>query len=46
VIFVDDDRVVAVGKHRDLLDDDRRYRATVTRQTEDEIQDQAEEVLA
>lgn len=42
VIFVADGRVVAVGKHRDLLDSDRRYRTTVTRQTEDET----EEVLA
>ena len=42
VIFVVDDRVVAVGKHRDLLEIEP-YRATVTRQTQAE---EAEEVLA
>jgi ABC-type multidrug transport system fused ATPase/permease subunit len=36
VIFVAADRVVAVGKHRELLASDARYRRTVTRQTEDE----------
>ncbi|HEU4945854.1 MAG TPA: ABC transporter ATP-binding protein [Kribbella sp.] len=41
VVFVVADRVVAVGKHRDLLASEPRYRATVTRQTEE-----AEEVLA
>jgi ABC-type multidrug transport system fused ATPase/permease subunit len=39
VIFLADDQVVAVGKHRDLLDSDPRYRRTVTRQTEDETED-------
>jgi ABC-type multidrug transport system fused ATPase/permease subunit len=42
VIFVVDDRVVAVGKHRDLLEIEP-YRATVTRQTQAE---ETEEVLA
>jgi ABC-type multidrug transport system fused ATPase/permease subunit len=36
VIFVAAGRVVAVGKHRELLDTDRQYRRTVTRQTEEE----------
>jgi ABC-type multidrug transport system fused ATPase/permease subunit len=36
VIFVADGRVVAVGKHRQLLDEQPQYRSTVTRQTEDE----------
>ena len=36
VIFVAAGRVVAVGKHRDLLETDSLYRRTVTRQTEDE----------
>ncbi|TDO49213.1 ABC-type multidrug transport system fused ATPase/permease subunit [Kribbella sp. VKM Ac-2527] len=36
VIFVAAGRVVAVGKHRDLLENEPRYRRTVTRQTEDE----------
>jgi ABC-type multidrug transport system fused ATPase/permease subunit len=36
VIFVAAGRVVAVGKHRDLLETDPLYRRTVTRQTEDE----------
>jgi len=36
VIFVAAGRVVAVGKHRELLETDRQYRRTVTRQTEDE----------
>jgi ABC-type multidrug transport system fused ATPase/permease subunit len=35
VAFVADGRVVAVGKHRDLLVSEPRYRATVTRETED-----------
>jgi ABC-type multidrug transport system fused ATPase/permease subunit len=37
VIFVAADRVVAVGKHRDLLETEPRYRLTVTRQTEEEV---------
>jgi ABC-type multidrug transport system fused ATPase/permease subunit len=37
VIFVAADRVVAVGKHRDLLGTEPRYRLTVTRQTEEEV---------
>ncbi|MEV8374628.1 ABC transporter ATP-binding protein [Kribbella sp. NPDC056861] len=36
VIFVATGRVVAVGKHRELLESDSQYRWTVTRQTEDE----------
>ncbi|TCM41864.1 ABC transporter ATP-binding protein [Kribbella sp. VKM Ac-2568] len=36
VIFVAAGRVVAVGKHRELLQTDQLYRRTVTRQTEDE----------
>jgi ABC-type multidrug transport system fused ATPase/permease subunit len=36
VSFVAAGRVVAVGKHRDLLEKDPLYRRTVTRQTEDE----------
>jgi ABC-type multidrug transport system fused ATPase/permease subunit len=36
VIFVAAGRVVAVGKHRQLLETDPQYRRTVTRQTEDE----------
>jgi len=39
VVFVADDHVVAVGKHRELLETESRYRATVTRQTEDEIEE-------
>jgi len=35
VAFVAGGRVVAVGKHRDLLVSEPRYRATVTRETED-----------
>jgi ABC-type multidrug transport system fused ATPase/permease subunit len=37
VIFVAADRVVAVGKHRDLLGTEPFYRLTVTRQTEEEV---------
>jgi ABC-type multidrug transport system fused ATPase/permease subunit len=36
VIFVAAGRVVAVGKHRQLLEEQPQYRSTVTRQTEDE----------
>jgi ABC-type multidrug transport system fused ATPase/permease subunit len=36
VIFVAAGRVVAAGKHRDLLDREPQYRRTVTRQTEQE----------
>ncbi|WP_020392015.1 ABC transporter ATP-binding protein [Kribbella catacumbae] len=36
VIFVAAERVVATGKHRELLARDPLYRRTVTRQTEDE----------
>ena len=35
VIFVAAGRVVAVGKHRELLETDPQYRRTVTRQTEE-----------
>jgi ABC-type multidrug transport system fused ATPase/permease subunit len=34
VAFLRDGRVVAVGRHRDLLDDNPTYRAVVTRETE------------
>jgi ABC-type multidrug transport system fused ATPase/permease subunit len=34
VAFLRDGRIVAVGRHRDLLDTDRGYRAVVTRETE------------
>ncbi|WP_371405033.1 ABC transporter ATP-binding protein/permease [Kribbella sp. NBC_00662] len=36
VIFVAAGRVVATGKHRDLLETEPHYRRTVTRQTEEE----------
>ena len=36
VIFVAEGRVVAVGKHRRLLETEAQYRRTVTRQTEEE----------
>ena len=36
VVFVAAGEVVAVGKHRDLLANEPRYRAVVTRETEDE----------
>ncbi|WUJ72725.1 ABC transporter ATP-binding protein/permease [Kribbella soli] len=36
VIFVAAGRVVATGKHRDLLENEPQYRRTVTRQTEEE----------
>ncbi len=35
VAFLDGDRVAAVGTHRDLLDTHPRYRAVVTRETQD-----------
>jgi ABC-type multidrug transport system fused ATPase/permease subunit len=38
VAFVVDDRVVATGTHRDLLLREPRYRAVVTRETEDELE--------
>ena len=34
VAFLRDGRIVAVGRHRDLLDDNPTYRAVVTRETE------------
>jgi ABC-type transport system involved in cytochrome bd biosynthesis fused ATPase/permease subunit len=36
VIFVAAGRVVATGKHRELLETTPQYRRTVTRQTEEE----------
>jgi putative ABC transport system ATP-binding protein len=36
VVLVHDDEVVAVGLHRVLLHGEPRYRAVVTRETEDE----------
>jgi ABC-type multidrug transport system fused ATPase/permease subunit len=36
VVLVHEDEVVAVGTHRDLLQSEPRYRAVVTRETEDE----------
>ncbi|WP_433162193.1 ABC transporter ATP-binding protein [Kribbella sp. CA-247076] len=44
VIFVAAGRVVATGKHRELLASEPQYRRTVTRQTEAELLD-GEEVL-
>jgi ABC-type multidrug transport system fused ATPase/permease subunit len=37
VIYVAAGRVVAAGKHRDLLANEPQYRMTVTRQTEEEV---------
>ncbi|MEV8552288.1 ABC transporter ATP-binding protein [Streptomyces glaucescens] len=37
VVLVHDAEVVAVGRHRDLVHDEPRYRAVVTRETDDEI---------
>jgi ABC-type multidrug transport system fused ATPase/permease subunit len=37
VIFVSDGRVVASGKHRELLETEQQYRRTVTRHTEEEV---------
>ncbi|MEU1706905.1 ABC transporter ATP-binding protein [Streptomyces sp. NPDC005706] len=36
VVLVHDDEVVAVGVHRELVDTEPRYRAVVTRETDDE----------
>ncbi|GAB2730068.1 ABC transporter ATP-binding protein [Streptomyces bullii] len=36
VVFLHGDEVVAVGAHRDLLNTEPRYRAVVTRETDDE----------
>ncbi|MGW0469136.1 ABC transporter transmembrane domain-containing protein [Streptomyces sp. NPDC003027] len=36
VVLIHEDEVVAVGTHRELLRDEPRYRAVVTRETEDE----------
>ena len=36
VVLVHEDEVVAVGTHRELLRSEPRYRAVVTRETEDE----------
>jgi ABC-type bacteriocin/lantibiotic exporter with double-glycine peptidase domain len=36
VVFLHDDRVAAVGVHRDLLHTEPRYRAVVTRETDEE----------
>ncbi|GAA4787601.1 ABC transporter ATP-binding protein [Streptomyces ziwulingensis] len=38
VVFLHDDEVAAVGTHHDLLHSDPRYRAVVTRETEDETE--------
>ncbi|GAA2795151.1 ABC transporter ATP-binding protein [Kribbella solani] len=43
VIFVAAGRVAAVGRHRELLDSNPRYRRTVTRQTDDETEPETEE---
>ncbi|MFF8279100.1 ABC transporter transmembrane domain-containing protein [Streptomyces lateritius] len=37
VVLIHDDEVVAVGTHRDLLRDEPRYRAVVTRETDEEL---------
>ncbi|MFE3935328.1 ABC transporter ATP-binding protein, partial [Streptomyces goshikiensis] len=36
VVLIHQGAVAAVGTHRELLRDDRRYRAVVTRETEEE----------
>ncbi|MEU9443753.1 ABC transporter ATP-binding protein [Streptomyces sp. NPDC048304] len=37
VVLVHDGEAVAVGEHRELLDSEPRYRAVVTRETDDEL---------
>ncbi|WP_330341452.1 ABC transporter ATP-binding protein [Streptomyces sp. NBC_00557] len=37
VVLVHDGEAVAVGEHRDLLDSEPRYRAVVTRETDEEL---------
>jgi ABC-type multidrug transport system fused ATPase/permease subunit len=46
VVLVDDGEVVAVGPHRELLHTEPRYRAVVTRETDDELEalDELEEL--
>ncbi|MBX7550969.1 ABC transporter ATP-binding protein/permease [Streptomyces sp. tea 10] len=45
VALVHEGEVVAVGVHRDLVDSEPRYRAVVTRQTEEELAATDEDVL-
>jgi len=33
-VLLDDDRIVADGRHRELVSDDARYRSVVTRDEE------------
>ncbi|MFE4214184.1 ABC transporter transmembrane domain-containing protein [Streptomyces sp. NPDC056844] len=42
VVLLHGDTVVAAGTHRELLRDEPRYRAVVTRETEDEAESEAE----
>jgi ABC-type multidrug transport system fused ATPase/permease subunit len=37
VVFLHDGEVVATGTHRELLHTEPRYRAVVTRETDDEV---------
>jgi hypothetical protein len=37
VVFLHEGEVVAVGAHRELLHTEPRYRAVVTRETDDEV---------
>lgn len=46
VVFLHDERVVAVGAHRELIAVEPRYRAVVTRDTDDEAAASAEENTA
>ncbi|WP_455354014.1 ABC transporter transmembrane domain-containing protein [Streptomyces sp. SYSU K217416] len=43
VVFVHDGEVAAVGTHRELLHGERRYRAVVTRETDEETGDETDE---
>ncbi|OIJ93766.1 ABC transporter permease [Streptomyces sp. MUSC 14] len=45
VALVHEGEVVAVGVHRDLVDSEPRYRAVVTRETDEELAETDEEVL-
>jgi len=41
VVFVPDGRVVAVGPHHELVNTDRRYRAVVTREQDEQLEESA-----
>ncbi|MBL1082839.1 ABC transporter ATP-binding protein [Streptomyces actinomycinicus] len=45
VALVHEDQVVAVGVHRELVDSEPRYRAVVTRETDEELAAAEEDVL-